>query len=362
VNTMQQSRNVVFGLLITSVITFGIACADLHQAGNSNAIELESQTFSVQGDEKQGLRRNRQRKQNNQAPQIQIVSTGFEVEPQSTDPAISDWLDPYYVVVDESAKLRNRLFVFFPGSFGKASRQQLITQSAATQGYHAINLNYPNSWTVGNLCRRNPDPDCSGKVRQEIIDGKDYSPLVDISPTNSIKNRLVKLLQYLNQQYPQHGWNQYFYGNTIKWDLVIVSGHSQGGGYAAMLGKQHRVARVVMLGAPSDYSVVSGKPASWLAAHGQTPPERYYGFAHVKDEGYDRIQKAWELLGMANYGTVVNIDGQQLPYNHSHRLITALNPSRQGKYHASVATDRTTPKQSDGTPIFQQAWQYLFSL
>jgi hypothetical protein len=356
---MQGIRSAVFGFLITSVFIFGIACADLCQA--RNVVEPDFPTISLQS-EKQSRRHNRHWQQNEQDTKIQIVSTGFEVEPQSTDPAISDWLDPHYVVIDKSVKLRNKLFVFFPGSFGKASRQQLITQVAAKQGYHAINLNYPNSWTVGNLCRKSPDPDCSGNVRKEIINGKDYSPLVDISPANSIKNRLVKLLQYLNQQYPQQGWSQYFNGDTIKWDLIVVSGHSQGGGHAAMLGKQHQVARVVMLGAPSDYSAVSGQPASWLAALGQTPPEQYYGFVHIKDEGYDRIQKAWELLGMANYEPVVNVDGKQPPYNHSHRLITDIMPDRFDKYHGSVATDVTTPKRVDGNPIFQEVWQYLFDL
>ncbi|MBK1989429.1 hypothetical protein A0J48_018130 [Sphaerospermopsis aphanizomenoides BCCUSP55] len=358
---MQRSRNAILGFLITSVMTSGIACADFRQARNSNVIEPDVQLISVQGD-KQFRKRNRQRQQNEQTPSNQIVSTGFEVAPQLTDPAISDWLDPHYIVVDQSAKLRNRLFVFFPGSYGKASRQQLITQAAAKQGYHAINLNYPNSWTVGNLCRKNPDPDCSGKVRKEIINGKDYSPLVDISAANSITNRLVKLLKYLNQKYPQQRWGQYLNGDTIKWDLVVVSGHSQGGGHAAMVGKEHQVARVVMLGAPSDYSAVSRQPASWLATPGQTPPERYYGFTHINDEGYERIQKAWKLLGMVNYGPVVNVDGQHPPYNNSHLLITAFTPSRQGKYHGSVATDGTTPKRVDGTPIFQEVWQYLFDL
>ncbi|WP_016949475.1 hypothetical protein [Anabaena sp. PCC 7108] len=359
---MQRIQSTVFGLLMLSVITFGIACVDLRDAGNSNAIQPDSQAILLQRDQ-QNRKRNSQEQQNQQASEIQKVSTGFEVAPLSTDPAINDWLDPHYVVIDQSANLRNKLFVFFPGSFGNPSRQKLITQFAAKQGYHAINLNYPNSWTVDRLCRKNSAPDCYAKVRQEIIEGKDYSPLVNISPANSIENRMLKLLQYLNQQYPQQGWSQYFNKDMIKWDLVVVSGHSQGGGHAAMLGKQHRVARVIMLAAPADYSVVSsvvsGQIASWLAAPGQTPPERYYGFAHIKDPGYARIQKAWELLGMANYGSAVNVDGQQPPYNYSHRLITALIPSRQGKYHGSVATDGTTPRQSDGTPVFQKVWQYL---
>jgi hypothetical protein len=286
----------------------------------------------------------------------------YEVLPQDTDIAINDWLEPHYVVLNQSVTLRNKLAVFFPGSFGKAMRQQLIIGELAYLGYHTINLSYPNSWTVGSLCRHHPDPGCLEKVRLEIISGRGCSNVLEIGRTNSIENRLVKLLEYLDLRYPQQKWGQYLDRNLPKWDQIIVTGHSQGGGHAALLGKQYRVARVVMLAAPSDFSWVLNESAPWLSGSGQTPSERYYGFAHMKDEGYDRIQKAWELLGMTAYGSIINVDKQKPPYNHSHRLITDITPARTDNYHGSVATDRPTPKFSDGTPVFKQVWRYLFDI
>ncbi|WP_016950037.1 hypothetical protein [Anabaena sp. PCC 7108] len=285
-----------------------------------------------------------------------------EVLPQDTDIAIDDWLEPHYVVLDQSVTLRNKLAVFFPGSFGKGMRQQLIIRELARLGYHTINLSYPNSWTVGSLCRHHSDPDCLEKVRLEIISGRGCCDVLEVGRPNSIENRLVKLLAYLDLKYPHQKWSQYLHGNIPKWDQIIVTGHSQGGGHAALLGKQHCVARVVMLAAPADFSWVLGESAPWLSVPGQTPSERYYGFAHIKDEGYDRIQKAWKLLGMTAYGSIINVDEQQSPYHHSHCLITDIKPDRPDKYHGSVATDRPTPKFSDGTPVFREAWHYLFSI
>jgi hypothetical protein len=285
-----------------------------------------------------------------------------KVFPQETDPAIDDWLDPHFVILDQSVTLLNKLVVFFPGSFGKVTRQQIIIQELAHLGYHIINLSYPNSWTVGGLCRQQNDPNALEKVRLEIISGQGCSEILKISRPNSIENRLVKLLEYLSLKYPQQKWGQYLDNSLPKWDQIIVTGHSQGGGHAALIGKLHSVTRVVMLAAPADFSWVSSTSAPWLSKPGQTSPERYYGFTHIQDEGYDHIQNAWELLGMTNYGSLVNVDQQQPPYNYSHCLITNRMPDVPNKYHGSVATDRPTPKLPDGTPLFKQVWQYLFSI
>jgi hypothetical protein len=43
-------------------------------------------------------------------------------------------------------------------------------------------------------------------VRLEILDGTDRTPLVDVDRANSIENRLIKLLQYLDANRPGEGW------------------------------------------------------------------------------------------------------------------------------------------------------------
>lgn len=286
----------------------------------------------------------------------------YEIKPQATDPAIDDWLEPHYIALDKSKSPQNKLFLFFSGSYGRPSRQRLITEEAAKLGYHAINLRYPNTWTVGGLCRNSNDRDCHEKIRLEIIDGQNRTDEIDVNATNSIENRLRKLLIYLNENYPKQGWLSYLDGNSLKWESIVVAGHSQGGGHAAIIGKQHQVARVVMLGAPADYSRSFNEPAPWLAKKGVTSPDRYYGFVHTRDRGKRRIEAAWQLLGISAYGEIINVDRRSAPYNYSHQLITNATPARSGKYHGSVATDSTTPKSRNGTPTFEPVWKYLISV
>ncbi|MEO0984296.1 MAG: hypothetical protein AAFY20_01980 [Cyanobacteria bacterium J06639_14] len=283
----------------------------------------------------------------------------YDLAPQSTDIAIDDWLEAHYVAIDPSVSPRHQLFLFFGGSHGQPSQQQLIVQQAARLGMHAINLRYPNAWTVGELCRRSRDENCHAKVRLEILEGTNHSDLVEVTRPNSIANRLVKLLRYLHEQNPEQGWSSYLQGDAVQWGAIVVAGHSQGGGHAALIGKHHPVAKVVMLAAPADYSRTLKTPAPWLAQPGVTPPERYYGFVHTQDPGSDRIQQAWQLLRMAPQEAPTYVDTQVPPYNCAHQLITAADPAIRGKFHGSVATDRTTPKLPDGTPLFQDVWQYL---
>jgi hypothetical protein len=142
---------------------------------------------------------------------------------------------------------------------------------------------------------------------------------------------------------------------------LVIAGHSQGGGHAAFIGKRYCVARVVMLGSPADRCFAAGGPAPWLATPGQTPAERYYGFAHARDHGIERISPAWDLLGLGALGAVVNVDREASPYLGTHRLISD-RPVPSDKFHASVATDAATPRAPDGTPFYAPVWEYLFKV
>lgn len=284
-----------------------------------------------------------------------------EVRPQMTDREIDNWLEPHYVAVGRPGSDRPPLFLFFSGSYGEPSRQQAIVQQAARLGIPAINLRYPNSWSVASLCGGSRDRHCHEKVRLEILDGVDRTEAVEVSRSNSIENRLVQLLRYLHRRHPEEGWLEYLDGNLPQWQSIIVAGHSQGGGQAAMIAKQHSVARAVLLAAPADYSRRFGDLAPWLAEPGATPPERYYGFVHRRDPAAQKIQRAWEWLGMAAFGPAVSVDRQPPPYQHSHQLTTGAAPARAGKYHGSVATDRATPKLAGGRPQFEGVWTYLMT-
>lgn len=283
----------------------------------------------------------------------------YLVQPQLTDSEINECLDPHYVTLDSSVPSIKRLFLFFCGSYGHPGRQQLITRQAARQGYHAINLCYLNSSKVAEYCRQSTDENCHEKVRSAIISGVNQLAEVSVTRANSIENRLVKLLRYLHLKQPEQGWSDYVEGDLPKWESIVVAGHSQGGGHAALIAKKQLVARVILFESPADFSKILSMPAPWLFGPRATPSDRYFGFTHVEDRGLENILQSWQLLGMDAYGPIINVDDELPPYGYSHRLVTALSPARPGKYHGSVVVDHSTPVLPNRIPAFAKVWQYL---
>lgn len=282
-----------------------------------------------------------------------------EIPPEHCDPRITAWREPHLAAHDPSAPARGQLFLFLCGSHGIPARQRLITTLAARLGYHAINLSYPNSWTVGGLCRDSMDPDCHGRVRLDILDGAERSGLVQVGPTNAIEHRLRTLLAHLAARTPDQGWGGFLDTNgRIDWSALVVAGHSQGGGHAAIIGKYQEVARVIMLAAPADHVQAQRSPAAWLAAPGATPAERYFGFVHRADQGLDKILQAWTLLGLDTQ-PLMRVDDNAPPYGRAQRLVTDLAPVPRDRYHNCIVQDRTTPLRLDGTPVFEPVWRYL---
>jgi hypothetical protein len=281
------------------------------------------------------------------------------VPPATTDPAIDADLEDHYAYLQPAlAATRGELVVWFSGSCGQPRRQRRLLREAARAGYHTIGLNYPNCPSVNGLCDplQPGAPDCYEEVRLERLDGIDRSPLVTVSPPNGIVNRLVKLLEYLAVQFPSEGWDQYLDGGAPRWERLVVAGHSQGGGMAAIIGKEHEVARVAMFSWKD--TITPLQPAPWLFAPKATPVDRYVGFSHQHSAPIPE-EVAWNALGLP--GVTVNVDITPEPYGNANRLTTDVLP-QTGSYddaHGSVATDQNTPLRADGTPVLSEVWRYL---
>ncbi|MBX7221920.1 MAG: hypothetical protein K1Y36_18350 [Blastocatellia bacterium] len=298
----------------------------------------------------------------------------YQIPPVETDPQINVRLEPHYVAVNPAMPSRNQLFVFFPGTDANPAFYKLIVNHAADLGFHAVGLNYPNSEAANDVCGgANDDLDCYGKVRLEVLDGTDRSPLVTVDRPNSIENRLVKLLMYLHNRFPNDGWGQFLDSNqAIKWPSLVVSGHSQGGGHAGIIGRYHPVARVVMFAA-MDFNVRTLSPANWIAkpelTPNATPPDRFFGFSHQRDERINfqiLTGKVWPAYGLSVFGTVVNVDTMAAPFAESHTLTSNLESQNSqvplvNPYHSIVVVDAGTPKLADGTPRFAPVWTYLLT-
>lgn len=292
----------------------------------------------------------------------------YFIPPKDTDPQIDTKLQSHYVALNKSAPPKNQLFLFFPGTGGVPFFQQQLSNTAADLGFHVINLNYPNDEEANALCGGgSSDLDCYAKVRLEIIDGTDRTPLVNVNRPNSIENRLIKLLIYLRARFPDDGWGQYLVNDSaIKWSSIVVSGHSQGGGHAGIIGRYHLVARVVMFAA-MDYNGVRRSPANWIAVPGSTPnatpAERFFGFSHQRDDTVNFTllsMQVWPAYGMNAFGPVVNVDAAAPPYNNTHSLTSNLD-TPTGNFHGCVAVDRNLALQADGTPVYKPVWEYLLA-
>lgn len=284
-----------------------------------------------------------------------------KIKPSDTDPLITTFnTDSHYVYINTTAVAKNILVVHLPGSYGEPKRATLFGTLAADLGFHSIGLMYPNIPTVGSICTNSSDAYCYENVRREIVEGVDYSPNISIGSNECILGRVKKLLIYLNTNYPTENWGQYLDSNNdLIFNKIIFSGHSQGGGHAALIGKYHPIKRAVCFSSPKDYSDYFNSPPLWLSPTGwQTTPADIYCFNHTLDKHTQQLE-IWDSLGIDNYGIPVNVDTNSNPYSNTRQLTTSYSVPI-GDEHPCTIQDNKTPKVS-GIPVFLPVWTYMLT-
>ncbi|MBS1766076.1 MAG: hypothetical protein JST05_01545 [Acidobacteria bacterium] len=299
--------------------------------------------------------------------------------PSLADPAITNVYaaqneNNFAYVATAGVSPRNHLFVFLPGSTTVPVYYQDILKEAASKGFHALGLTYENATLVGTLIQPYSDPtqpgfdaDAAGKVHDAVLYGTNASnslSTITVSAADSIQNRLLKAIQYLDAKYPSEGWGQYAAGGSIQWSLIRLGGHSQGGSQAAYTATKIALPRVISFDSPSDSQswVSSSTPATWVVSgHGATPSANYFGFTHQQDPlvPLTLAENDWTDLGLPGSPTLV--DGVT-NYGGSHRLYSNLTVTASDPlflYHDCTVVDAQTPKNSDGTPTYLPVWDYL---
>lgn len=284
------------------------------------------------------------------------------IKPSDTDPLITTFnTDSNYVYINTSVTKKNILVVHLPGSFGEPKRATLFGTLAADLGFHSIGLMYPNIPTVGSFCTNSSDPNCFENVRREIVEGVDYSSNLIINSNESILSRTKKLLVYLNANYPSENWGQYLdINNNLDFSKIIFSGHSQGGGHAAIIAKYYPIKRAICFSSPKDWRNIPDAPPLWLSGgNWQTPSSAIYCFNHVLDEHTNHQLEIWDSLGLNSYGSPVNVDSFSPPYNNTRQLTTSYNVP-VGDDHACTIQDNKTPTISN-IPVFIPVWTYMLT-
>ncbi len=283
-------------------------------------------------------------------------STSTATLPSDTDSRITTFNAPHMSRVPTSTP-RNQLLLFLPGTGGKPREHFAFTKIAAALGYHSISLMYPDNLASQTKCSQSADPHAYIKFRLAIIQGGVIGPHREITTADSIESRLRQLLLYLDAKQPKEGWRQFLdTKKQIKWNLIAVSGGSQGGGHAYMIAKVHPVARVIMFGSPKDYSFHFNAPSLDFDSNTKTPISRMFSFNHVKDNGngcnHDQNMMILKQIGLCALGTV-NADEAQGNFKHGHVITTDVQlPDNSKGYHGSV---------HQPFPVCVQTWKYMLT-
>jgi hypothetical protein len=287
-----------------------------------------------------------------------------EVIPSETDTTINQWDEPHYVCFPEAfSQRRGTLWVFLPGTGAVPSDYTTVTQEAAKAGLHAISLRYPNDKSVNlQLCPFDNDLACHEKIRTEIVTGVDVSKHVSVDSANSIEGRLRSVISYMHSHFPDEGWGQYMGSDgEIVWSSVVIAGHSQGGGHAVYIAREHRVHHVISF---AWVDVKNESLAPWLTeSPSQTPPDGYYLFWHQDDTRVAAYQPdLMTALELDQFGVPIIVDNNTPPYKGSHALVAAI-PSPYGeRAHNTHVADKALVVDESGVPVYSPVWRFLMTL
>jgi hypothetical protein len=159
--------------------------------------------------------------------------------------------------------------------------------AAVSDGDAVIGLAYSNATEVGVLCGNNDA--CYFPTRESVILGvTEPGSALTVSTGEGIVDRLARSLRYLDASDPSGGWGAFLTTldpsadptTAIAWTKMIATGHSQGGGHAAAIGKLFPVAKVVQLSSVCD--AANNMPASWTSGTSGTwasDPTQFWGLA-----------------------------------------------------------------------------------
>ncbi len=265
--------------------------------------------------------------------------TTFPVIPSATDPKIKRFNAPHWIYVDrdivvehhaDRPQARHELLLWLAGTGGDGHGAQGFSTLAASLGYHVVTLMYPND-IPASACANDSNPEAFEEFRLAIIQGgratfQDGRKELSIERPESIENRLIKVLQHLQQKRSRENWGQFLNEDgSIKWESVAVAGQSQGGGHAALIGIKHRVARVICFGAPKDYSKKLNAPAAWYGQESATPKNRFFAFNHHQDPKActpEQLLHNLKALGLDAFGPPAEVDSEAFPYRHARILYT----------------------------------------
>src|SRR5258708_16067324 len=302
--------------------------------------------------------------------------TSVSILPTAPEAAIKRYDAPHWIYVNREILVEHKegllqawheLVLFIPGSHIKGTPAggkgpAAFLKLAANLGYHVIFLHYPNDIAAARF-RESNDPNAFEEFRLAVIKGG-HNKYISIERSESIENRLIKLLLHLKAIRPKEHWEQFLNDDdTTKWETIAVAGQSQGGGHAALIGIKHRVARVICSGAPKDYNRKLNAPAAWYRHPSATPKACFFAFNHRQDPmGCTPEQLLKNLKTLELDGPSVDVDRQDSPYQHSRMLFTSYpQVTVTGENSEAAVTAHASMLDTKNADRWKQVWTCLLT-
>ena len=230
------------------------------------------------------------------------------------------------------------LLLFLPATGQQPGDYTRFLRLAADDGYHVLGLDYWNlGHSVASTCAKVAS--CYGAVQQNRFDGSHPFPKSHVAAQDSVLGRLKPALAYLRRSDPHGGWGRYLVdGGSVRWDRIVLAGHSQGGGESAYIAHTHRVEGALLFGSPI---ITDGTTAAtWLSTPSRTPASRIYAFDNTSDHFWPRIEASWQRLGL---GTPQVVGTSRSPRTRSSATCGC-------RTRTSGCSNDTTPLDADGVP------------
>jgi len=283
------------------------------------------------------------------------IQTYF-VAPIDTDNNYGASQGDHTIIINTSSSI-NKLFLFIGGTNTSSNSNYYSTlrEFAADLGYDVIKLSYVDSIAAATFTNSN-DSLVFNKYREEINFGSPVSPDITVDTLNSIYTRFLKLLQYLDVNYPTQNWGQYLLSPTsIDWSKIAIGGHSQGAGHASYLAKHFIMDRVLMFSGPNDYSTTFSNSANWLRQPGVTPTTKHFVYLSLNDEIVDFSKQFINIsgLGMLLNDDTTLVDNLASPYGFSQALYTVQTPGL-------IILNHNVPPIKN-TSINHNVWTYMLT-
>ncbi|RYZ93193.1 MAG: hypothetical protein EOP06_01855 [Proteobacteria bacterium] len=262
------------------------------------------------------------------------------IQPSSLDPTTRDVYDlagsandqnfgfGYHVLaLPNRYKPSKGLWIHFTGTYGRPFNQSNglfgnpeWLDEIMERGYIVLQIAYDNRFSINDTCASPPGKNrnnCSGDARGEVLTGADLTPYRTTGSADSIRHRVLKLLQSLKAR-PNFPLPTEIDLSNFSWKNFVVSGHSQGGNQSYFIAKYYGVKFACMLGSPYDVddSVNPGSPiiADWLRSPGALTASSAMGqFITLEDDSYNAFSGAAAFIGL---GAGINaIEARAPPYS-----------------------------------------------